>query len=80
MRDSAAFMARMDLFTSGLEMERSEQISRKEAMRESAERISLNKRVSAWGNPTYEVMQDTVDFFFLHHRKSMTRFKKEYQT
>lgn len=39
-------MARRDLFTSGLEMERSEQISRKEAMRESADRISLNKRVS----------------------------------
>uniref|UniRef100_A0A8D3D5D5 Myomesin-1 n=1 Tax=Scophthalmus maximus TaxID=52904 RepID=A0A8D3D5D5_SCOMX len=37
-------MARRDLFTSGLEMERSEQISRKEAMRESADRISLNKR------------------------------------
>lgn len=79
MRDSAAYMARMDLFTSGLEMERSEQISRKEAMRESAERISLNKRVSAWGNPTYEVIQDTIDFF-LHHRKSVTRFKNEYQT
>lgn len=45
-RDSAAYMARRDLFTSGLEMERSEQISRREAMRESAERISLNKRVS----------------------------------
>uniref|UniRef100_A0A8D3DHL4 Myomesin-1 n=1 Tax=Scophthalmus maximus TaxID=52904 RepID=A0A8D3DHL4_SCOMX len=38
-------MARRDLFTSGLEMERSEQISRKEAMRESADRISLNKRI-----------------------------------
>lgn len=45
-RDTAAYMARRDLFTSGLEMERSEQISRREAMRESAERISLNKRVS----------------------------------
>nr|XP_046227623.1 M-protein, striated muscle isoform X3 [Scatophagus argus] len=44
-RDSAAYMARRDLFTSGLEMERSEQISRKEAMRESAERISLSKRI-----------------------------------
>uniref|UniRef100_A0A3Q2QMR0 Myomesin 1 n=1 Tax=Fundulus heteroclitus TaxID=8078 RepID=A0A3Q2QMR0_FUNHE len=43
-RDTAAYMARRDLFTSGLEMERSEVISRKEAMRESAERISLNKR------------------------------------
>lgn len=46
MRDTAAYMARRDMFTSGLEMERSELISRKEAMRESAERISLNKRVS----------------------------------
>lgn len=45
-RDTAAYMARRDLFTTGLEMERSEQFSRKEAMRESAERISLNKRVS----------------------------------
>ncbi|GAA6215102.1 M-protein, striated muscle isoform X2 [Lates japonicus] len=44
-RDTAAYMARRDLFTTGLEMERSEQISRKEAMRESAERISLNKRI-----------------------------------
>ncbi|XP_030612165.1 M-protein, striated muscle isoform X2 [Archocentrus centrarchus] len=44
-RDTAAYMARRDLFTSGLEMERSEIISRKEAMRESAERISLNKRI-----------------------------------
>ncbi|XP_038586040.1 M-protein, striated muscle isoform X3 [Micropterus salmoides] len=44
-RDTAAYMARRDMFTSGLEMERSELISRKEAMRESAERISLNKRI-----------------------------------
>ncbi|XP_008394904.1 M-protein, striated muscle isoform X2 [Poecilia reticulata] len=44
-RDTAAYMAHRDLFTSGLEMERSEVISRKEAMRESAERISLNKRI-----------------------------------
>ncbi|TMS09021.1 Myomesin-1 [Larimichthys crocea] len=35
-RDTAAYMARRDLFTSGLEMERSELISRREAMRESA--------------------------------------------
>lgn len=46
MRGTAAHMARRDLFTSGLEMERSELISRKEAMRESAERISLSKTVS----------------------------------
>uniref|UniRef100_A0A673BS95 Myomesin-1 n=1 Tax=Sphaeramia orbicularis TaxID=375764 RepID=A0A673BS95_9TELE len=44
-RGSASNMARRNLFTSGLEMERSEQISRKEAMRESAERICLNKRI-----------------------------------
>ncbi|MEQ2300517.1 hypothetical protein AMECASPLE_026434, partial [Ameca splendens] len=44
-RDTAAYMARRDLFTSGLEMEKSEVTSRKEAMRESAERISLNKRI-----------------------------------
>uniref|UniRef100_A0A7N6BEX6 Myomesin 1b n=1 Tax=Anabas testudineus TaxID=64144 RepID=A0A7N6BEX6_ANATE len=48
-RDTAAYMARRDMFTSGLEMERSEQISRKEVMRESAERISQNKRVSERG-------------------------------
>uniref|UniRef100_A0A3Q1IL72 Myomesin 1b n=1 Tax=Anabas testudineus TaxID=64144 RepID=A0A3Q1IL72_ANATE len=41
----SAYMARRDMFTSGLEMERSEQISRKEVMRESAERISQNKRI-----------------------------------
>ncbi|CAJ1082495.1 myomesin-1 [Xyrichtys novacula] len=44
-RDTAAYMARRDLFTSGLEMERSELISRREAMRGTAERISLNKRI-----------------------------------
>lgn len=53
MRGTTAHMARRDLFTSGLEMEKSELISRKEAMRESAERISQNKRVSErvwWSN------------------------------
>lgn len=72
-RDTAAYMARRDLFTRGLEMERSEQISRKETMRESAERISLNKRVSAWGNSTYgyfEVIQDTMDFFVTSQKVS----------
>ncbi|XP_037550207.1 M-protein, striated muscle [Nematolebias whitei] len=44
-RGTAAYMARRNLFTSGLEMERSEVISRKEAMRESAERISMSKRI-----------------------------------
>uniref|UniRef100_A0A8C3AFE5 Myomesin 1 n=1 Tax=Cyclopterus lumpus TaxID=8103 RepID=A0A8C3AFE5_CYCLU len=48
-RDTAAYMARRDLFTSGLEMERSEQTSRREAIRESAERISLNKRIYEHG-------------------------------
>ncbi|XP_019711483.1 myomesin-1 isoform X3 [Hippocampus comes] len=43
LRDTAAYMERCDRFTSGLEMERSEQIARKEAMRESAQRISFNK-------------------------------------
>lgn len=45
-RRSAAHTSRSDVFTGGLETERSELISRKEAMRHSAERISLNKRVS----------------------------------
>ncbi|XP_078794342.1 myomesin-1 isoform X17 [Oryzias latipes] len=44
-RETAAYMAHRNLFAKGLEMERSEVISRKEAMRESAERISLNKRI-----------------------------------
>lgn len=48
-RRSAAYTSRNDVFTSGLETERSELISRKEAMRHSAERISLNKRVSGAG-------------------------------
>nr|XP_020475412.1 myomesin-1 isoform X2 [Monopterus albus]XP_020475413.1 myomesin-1 isoform X2 [Monopterus albus] len=38
-------MARRDLFTSGLEMEKSELASRRETMRESAERISLTKKI-----------------------------------
>ncbi|XP_054620870.1 myomesin-1 isoform X2 [Dunckerocampus dactyliophorus] len=45
LRNTSSHMERRDLFTSGLEMERSEQVSRKEAMRESAERISLNKTI-----------------------------------
>uniref|UniRef100_A0A7N8YH16 Myomesin-1 n=1 Tax=Mastacembelus armatus TaxID=205130 RepID=A0A7N8YH16_9TELE len=44
-RNTSAHMARRDLFTRGLEMERSEVISRKEAIRESAERISLTKTI-----------------------------------
>ncbi|XP_041670306.1 M-protein, striated muscle isoform X2 [Cheilinus undulatus] len=38
-------MARRDMFTSGMEMERSELIARREAMRGTAERISLKKRI-----------------------------------
>uniref|UniRef100_A0A8C8GI33 Myomesin-1 n=1 Tax=Oncorhynchus tshawytscha TaxID=74940 RepID=A0A8C8GI33_ONCTS len=44
-KESAGYMARRNLFTSGLEMERTEQTSRKVSMRESAERISLSKRI-----------------------------------
>ncbi|KAF7669977.1 hypothetical protein LDENG_00105610 [Lucifuga dentata] len=44
-RQTAAHTGRRDLFTSGVEMEKSEQVARKVAMRESAERISQNKRI-----------------------------------
>ncbi|XP_053714782.1 M-protein, striated muscle isoform X3 [Synchiropus splendidus] len=44
-RDASGHMAHTDLFTSNIEMERSEQISRKEVMRETAERITLNKTI-----------------------------------
>ncbi|XP_068199788.1 myomesin-1 isoform X2 [Antennarius striatus] len=44
-RNTSAYAARRDLFTSCLETERSVQFARKKAMRESAERISLNKRI-----------------------------------
>ncbi|XP_066537025.1 myomesin-1 [Hoplias malabaricus] len=44
-KESAGYLARRDLFTSGVEMERMEQTSRRAIMRESAERISLNKRI-----------------------------------
>ncbi|XP_032360216.1 M-protein, striated muscle isoform X7 [Etheostoma spectabile] len=53
-------MARRDLFTSGLEMERSEQISRREAMRESAERISLNKRIHEHGEHFKRMNEDSL--------------------
>lgn len=46
-KESAAYLARRDLFSSGVEMERVERKSRRTVMRESAERISLTKRVSA---------------------------------
>ncbi|XP_056868527.1 M-protein, striated muscle isoform X4 [Takifugu flavidus] len=41
----AAYASRSGVFNSGLETERSELISRKEAVRRSAEHISLNKRI-----------------------------------
>ncbi|XP_044195409.1 M-protein, striated muscle isoform X5 [Thunnus albacares] len=59
-RDTAAYMARRDLFASGLEMERSEQISRKETMRESAERISLNKRIHEHGEHFKRMNEDSL--------------------
>ncbi|KAK9527622.1 hypothetical protein VZT92_014168 [Zoarces viviparus] len=59
-RDTAAYMARRDLFTSGLEMERSEQTSRREAMRGSAERISLNKRIYEHGEHFKRMNEDSL--------------------
>ncbi|XP_068566080.1 myomesin-1 isoform X2 [Cebidichthys violaceus] len=59
-RDTAAYMARRDLFTSGLEMERSEQTSRRQAMRESAERISLNKRIYEHGEHFKRMNEDSL--------------------
>ncbi|KAJ8010357.1 hypothetical protein DPEC_G00074220 [Dallia pectoralis] len=44
-KESTGYASRRNLFSSGLEMERTEQTSRKVSMRESAERISLNKRI-----------------------------------
>uniref|UniRef100_A0A8C1YL50 Myomesin 1b n=1 Tax=Cyprinus carpio TaxID=7962 RepID=A0A8C1YL50_CYPCA len=43
-KESARYLARRDLFASGLESERIEHKSRRTVMRESAERISLSKR------------------------------------
>uniref|UniRef100_A0A672GRJ6 Myomesin 1b n=1 Tax=Salarias fasciatus TaxID=181472 RepID=A0A672GRJ6_SALFA len=59
-RDSAAYMARRDLFTSGLEMERSELISRREAMRESANRISMSKRLHEHGEHFKRMNEDSL--------------------
>ncbi|XP_067433938.1 myomesin-1 isoform X7 [Thunnus thynnus] len=59
-RDTAAYMARRDLFTSGLEMERSEQTSRRETMRESAERISLSKRIHEHGEHFKRMNEDSL--------------------
>ncbi|XP_042617116.1 M-protein, striated muscle-like isoform X6 [Cyprinus carpio] len=44
-KESAGYLARRDLFASGLESERIEHKSRRTVMRESAERISLSKRI-----------------------------------
>ncbi|XP_031706004.1 myomesin-1 isoform X2 [Anarrhichthys ocellatus] len=59
-RDTAAYMARRDLFTSGLEMERSEQTSRREAMRGSVERICLNKRIYEHGEHFKRMNEDSL--------------------
>ncbi|XP_057192569.1 myomesin-1 isoform X2 [Triplophysa rosa] len=44
-KESAGYLARRDLFTSGVKLERTEHKSRRTVMRESAERISLSKRI-----------------------------------
>ncbi|XP_076828245.1 myomesin-1 isoform X2 [Brachyhypopomus gauderio] len=44
-KETAGYLARRDLFTSGMEMERVEHKSHRAVMRESAERISLTKRI-----------------------------------
>ncbi|XP_067279215.1 myomesin-1 isoform X2 [Pseudorasbora parva] len=44
-KESAGYLARRDLFSSGVESERTEYKSRRTIMRESAERISLSKRI-----------------------------------
>ncbi|XP_060920158.1 M-protein, striated muscle isoform X3 [Labrus mixtus] len=59
-RDTASYMAGRDLFTSGLEMERSELISRREAMRGTAERISLNKRIHEHGEHFKRMNEDSL--------------------
>ncbi|XP_054478598.1 myomesin-1 [Anoplopoma fimbria] len=59
-RDTSSYMAGRDLFTSGLEMERSEQTSRREAIRESAERISLNKRIHEHGEHFKRMNEDSL--------------------
>ncbi|XP_050970501.1 M-protein, striated muscle isoform X2 [Labeo rohita] len=44
-KENAGYLARRDLFTSGVESERIEHKSRRTVMRESAERITLSKRI-----------------------------------
>lgn len=60
-KEAAGYLARRDLFTSGVEMERVEHKSRRTVMRESAERISLNKRVSG----DQDCVHDRNYYFFL---------------
>ncbi|KAJ8385834.1 hypothetical protein AAFF_G00181900 [Aldrovandia affinis] len=45
LKESAGYLARRNLFSSELKQERIQQTSRKVAMRESAERITLNKKI-----------------------------------
>uniref|UniRef100_A0A673L8M3 M-protein, striated muscle-like n=1 Tax=Sinocyclocheilus rhinocerous TaxID=307959 RepID=A0A673L8M3_9TELE len=51
-KESAGYLARRDLFASGVESERIEHKSHRTVMRESAERISLSKRVSGDPSPS----------------------------
>ncbi|CAK6970211.1 myomesin-1 [Scomber scombrus] len=60
LRESTAYMARRDLFSTGVAMERSEHFSRKETMRETAERISLNKRIHEHGEHFKRMNEDSL--------------------
>uniref|UniRef100_A0A671QW60 M-protein, striated muscle-like n=1 Tax=Sinocyclocheilus anshuiensis TaxID=1608454 RepID=A0A671QW60_9TELE len=53
-KESAGYLARRDLFASGVESEHIEHKSHRTVMRESAERISLSKRVSGDPSPNEE--------------------------
>lgn len=59
-RNTSAYMARRDLFTSGLEMDRSELVSRREAVRESANRISMSKRIHEHAEHFKRMNQDSL--------------------
>nr|XP_061821648.1 M-protein, striated muscle-like isoform X4 [Nerophis lumbriciformis] len=60
LRNTSAYMEHRNLFTSGLEMERSEQISRRDTMRQSAERISLNKTIHEHGEHFKRMNEDSL--------------------
>ncbi|XP_061778091.1 M-protein, striated muscle isoform X4 [Nerophis ophidion] len=60
LRNTSAYMEHRNLFTSGLEMERSEQISRRENMRQSAERISLSKTIHEHGEHFKRMNEDSL--------------------